>query len=223
MKILVIIPAYQVAANLGETISCTRKHADKILVVDDGSSDSTFDIAKAAGAIIIRHEFNRGKGAALKSGFAYAIAHDYETVITLDGDGQHDPKYIPVFIETYKLQSEISETAMVIGSRVADKADMPWQRRCSNFLTSFILSQLLKVSIEDSQSGFRLINVAFLKQINLCSNKYQLETEIIIKAIRAGYAIDFVPIKVIYGQKFPSSIHGWADTFRWLKLVLEEI
>jgi glycosyltransferase involved in cell wall biosynthesis len=224
MKLLAIIPAFQAEPYLADVIAETREYVSDILIINDGSGDNTHDIAVASNVNVIRHETNRGKGAALKTGFAYAIEHDYEAVITLDSDGQHDPKYIPDFIEVYTKAIESGlPLGMIIGSRVADKADMPIQRRCSNYLTSHILSRLLHVNIEDSQSGYRLISVAMLKQLYLRSERYQLETEIIIKAVRAGFAIGFVPIKVIYGPNFPTSIHGWADTYHWIKLVVEEI
>jgi glycosyltransferase involved in cell wall biosynthesis len=234
MKILALIPAYNVAPYLADVIIRTREFVSDILVVDDGSSDETYDIAIATESPVVRHETNRGKGAALKTGFAYAIEHDYDAVITLDGDGQHDPKYIPDFIAAYTKTIDVTNPiakdnisdnicGLIIGSRTKDKADMPFQRRCSNYLTSRILSYILHAPLEDSQSGYRLISVAMLKQLHLRSNRYQLETEIIIKAVKAGFGVSFIPIKVVYGANFPTSIHGWADTFRWLKLVLEEI
>ena len=128
-------------------------------------------------------------------------------------------KYIPDFLAAY----ERSRADMIIGSRTRDKADMPFDRRCSNFLTSRVLSILLGRYIEDSQSGYRLISTRLLKEISLRSERFQLETEIIIKAAQAGFKISFVPIKVIYGQEFPSSIHRFIDTLRWIQMVLEEI
>jgi glycosyltransferase involved in cell wall biosynthesis len=219
MKTLTIIPAYQVAEYLERVINDTRKYLDDILVVDDGSSDGTYEVASNCGVYVIRHKENLGKGSALKTGFAYAIENDYEVVITLDGDGQHEPKYIPDFISAYKNTG----ADLIIGSRTSDKSDMPFPRRCSNFLTSHILSGFLHTKIEDSQSGYRLIKTDLLKMIKLKSKNYQLETEIIIKAVKAGFKIDFVPIKVVYGSKFKTSIRGLTDTFRWIRLVLEEI
>lgn len=219
MKILAIIPSYQVAEYLEKVINDTRKYLDDIVVVDDGSSDGTYEVASGCGVNVIRHKKNIGKGAALKTGFAYAIENNYRVVITLDGDGQHDPEYIPDFISAF----ENTHADLIIGSRASDKADMSFPRRCSNFLTSHTLSAFLHTKIEDSQSGYRLIKTDLLKKIELRSKHYQLETEIIIKAVKAGFKIGFVPIKVVYGPKFKSSIRGWADTFRWIKLVLEEI
>ncbi len=219
MKTLVIIPAYQVAPYLKNVIDEAKKYLEDILVVDDGSSDGSGELARDCGVIVITHETNRGKGAALKTGFDYAIRHDYEAVITLDGDGQHDPKYIPGFFKTH----DKTRAGLIIGSRVHDKADMSFPRRCSNFLTSRILSYLLHTRIEDSQSGLRLITVPLLKRVRLKSDRYQLETELIIRAIQNGFKIRFTPIKVVYGKNFPSQINHMADTFRWIKMVLEEI
>ncbi len=219
MKILAVIPSYDVAKYIEKVINDTRKYLDDILVVDDGSSDDTYEIALSCDVHVIRHKGNIGKGSALKTGFAYAIKNDYKLVITLDGDGQHNPKYIPDFISAY----ENTGADLIIGSRESDKADMPFPRRCSNILTSRILSGFLHTKIEDSQSGYRLIRTNLLKKIKLISKNYQLETEIIIKAVKAGFKVGFVPIKVIYGPKFNTSIKGWVDTFRWIRLVLEEI
>ncbi|NLI14854.1 MAG: glycosyltransferase family 2 protein, partial [candidate division Zixibacteria bacterium] len=95
MRLLAIIPAFQAVSYIRGVIDSAKDRVSDILVVDDGSTDGTGEIAKSAGAIVVRHDSNRGKGAALKTGFAYAIEHDYEAVVTLDADGQHDPKYIP--------------------------------------------------------------------------------------------------------------------------------
>jgi len=219
MKTLAIIPAYQTADYLKDVITNTQKYLTDVLVVDDGSGGSISEIAEKSGAIVECHIINRGKGAALKTGFRYAIEHNYDTVITLDNDGQHDPSYIPDFLEAH----ERYRADLIIGSRVRNKADMPLDRRFSNFMTSKFLSILLGEKIEDSQSGFRLISVPLLKTIRLKSDRFQLETEIIIKAVKAGFKIGFVPIKVVYGKKFPSSINRWLDTCRWLEMVLEEI
>jgi len=219
MKTLALIPAFQVAPVIGAIVMGTRTYLSDVLVVDDGSTDGTGESAGTHGAFVITHGNNRGKGAALKTGFAYAIDQAYEAVITLDGDGQHRPEYIPLFMEA----AARSGADMIIGSRLHDQADMPFARRCSNYLTSHVLSRLLRIPVEDSQSGYRLITVRLLKSVTLQSDRYQLETEIIIKAAKAGFRIGFVPIQVTYGRNFPSSINHLVDTFRWIRLVLEEI
>ena len=219
MKTLAIIPAYQTADYLKDVIVNTKKYLPDVLIVDDGSGGSIRQVAEDNGAIVECHIINRGKGAALKTGFKYAIEHDYDAVITLDSDGQHDPRYIPDFLTAY----ERYRADLIIGSRASQNTDMPFDRRCSNFLTSHFLSLMLGQKIEDSQSGFRLISVPLLKAVKLKSDRFQLETEIIIKAVKAGFKIGFVPIKVVYGKNFPSSINRWLDTCRWLEMVLEEI
>jgi glycosyltransferase involved in cell wall biosynthesis len=219
MKTLAIIPAYQTADYLKDVITNTQKYLADVLVVDDGSGGSISQVAEANGALIECHLINRGKGVALKTGFRYAIEHNYDTVITLDSDGQHAPSYIPDFLEAH----ERYRADMIIGSRTRHQADMPLDRRFSNFMTSRFLTLMLGQKIEDSQSGFRLISVPLLKALSLKSDRFQLETEIIIKAVKAGYKIGFIPIKVVYGKKFPSSINRWLDTCRWLEMVLEEI
>jgi len=219
MKTLAIIPAYQTADYLTDVITRTKKYLADILVVDDGSGGSIRKVAEENAALVECHIINRGKGAALKTGFGYAIEHGYDTVITLDSDGQHDPDYIPDFLAAH----EKYRADLIIGSRTGHKADMPFDRRCSNYLTSHFLSLMLGQKIEDSQSGYRLISVPFLKAVKLKSDRFQLETEIIIKAVKAGFKIDFVPIKVVYGKNFTSSINRWLDTYRWLEMVLEEI
>jgi glycosyltransferase involved in cell wall biosynthesis len=217
MKTLALIPAYNSARQLPDLITGVRAHLQDILVVDDGSSDETSSVAQANGAEVIRHDFNRGKGAALKSGFNHAIEKNYDAVITLDSDGQHNPKYIPAFLEV------ISRTNadFVIGSRVDDKADMPLDRRFSNWATSQLLSWLLQTPIDDLQCGYRYHSIALLKAINLQSERYELETEVVIRAIQAGFKPVFIPVKVEYGPAFTTGMNRLVDTLRWLRLVLD--
>jgi glycosyltransferase involved in cell wall biosynthesis len=219
MKYLAIIPAYNSAPFISNVIRETSEHIGEIVVVDDGSVDGTADIALGAGADIVSHPFNKGKGAALKSGFAFAVERNFDAVITLDSDGQHDAKFIPEFIAAYKN----TRADLIIGSRAQNKADMPWDRRLSNWLTSKTLSVLLRAKIEDSQCGYRLITADLLKAIQLKSERFQLETEIIIKAIKQGFKVGFVPITVVYGDVFPSYMNRFIDTCRWIQMVLEEI
>ncbi len=219
MNILYLIPAYNSELNIRSVIDRVSDYTDNILVVDDGSVDETSHVVMNSRATLICHPVNRGKGAALKSGFAYALENNYEAVITLDADGQHDPKYIPGFLELYGS----TKADMIIGSRAGDKADMPRDRRVSNFLTSGILTLLTGCSIEDSQCGYRLISRRLLESVILESNRFELETEIIIKAVQQGFKIRFLPIKVVYGKKFPTSMNRTLDTLRWLKMVLEQI
>lgn len=219
MKPLVIIPAYSSAKYLPKLISTAKNYISDILVIDDGSSDDTSAAARKAGATVYCHERNKGKGAALKTGFRYALDHDFDCVITLDSDGQHDPAYIPAFLNA---QSQTGAD-LIIGSRLRDKADMPLDRRFSNWATSRLVSLLLRTNIEDLQSGYRLYSRQLLGELRLESDRFELETEIVIKAVRKGYPPVFVPIKVEYGRGFPTHMNRFDDTIRWCKMVLKTI
>ncbi|EHR79127.1 glycosyl transferase [Thermococcus litoralis DSM 5473] len=112
MKTLIIIPAYNEELTIGSVVALAKKYGD-VLVVDDGSKDRTSEIAQKAGAIVIRHEVNKGKGAALKTGFGYALANGYDVIVTIDADGQHNPDEIPLLLKPI-LEGEAD---LVIGSR----------------------------------------------------------------------------------------------------------
>ncbi len=171
------------------------------------------------GALVISHNSNKGKGAALRTGLEYALQKEFEYVITIDTDGQHNPKFIPDFIAAF----QNSGADLIIGSRRKNKMDMPWDRRCSNWMTSGILSLLLRRKIDDSQCGYRLLSRKLLESIKIESERFEVETEIIIKADQNGFDIKFIPIEVNYGVKFPTNIKRIEDTFRWCRRVLELI
>ncbi len=219
MKTLVIVPAYNSGEDLCGLLPRIQAYINDIIVIDDGSSDKTADIASELGADVIKHDNNLGKGAALKTGFAYALENCFDTVITIDSDSQHDPDDIPRFIRAFNQ----SGADMIIGSRKHHKNGMPWPRRFSNWSTSRFLSFILTKEIEDSQCGYRLISGKLLKSISLISNRFELESEIIIKAVRAGFTIGFLPIKVGYRGNLQSRMRPIADTIRWCRVVLKLI
>ena len=194
------------------------KIIDDVIVVDDGSKDNTAQIAQNAGAIVLIHEVNKGKGAALKTGFQYVIDHGYDAVITMDSDGQHDPNDIPGFLNALdKIGSGI-----IIGTRMNDISTMPMIRKCTNKLTSFASSLMARQKIEDSQSGFRLITTDVLRKVKLETDRFETETEILIKASKSGFRIISVPIKTIYGEE-KSKIRPIRDTNRFLKLLFRSL
>jgi len=212
---LVLIPAYNAGLTIFELLKKISQFANKsdIVVVDDGSEDGTFAIAQRAGAVVLRHETNKGKGEALKTGFRYALKENYRALITMDADLQHDPKSIPDFIRMTDKTNGI-----IIGTRKRNLKIMPFARWLTNNLTSAIVSVLSGQSIRDSQSGYRLISIQVLKDVKLESKKYDLESEILIKAKRKGFRIDQIPIKTIYGEG-KSFIHPLIDTGRFIKLM----
>jgi glycosyltransferase involved in cell wall biosynthesis len=213
---LVLIPAYNASLTISELIEKTLKFVSKnnIVVVDDGSQDQTFTITQRSGAVVLKHEINKGKGEALKTGFRYAQKKNYEALFTLDADLQHDPSSIPNFLE----KANENFNGIIIGTRDIQLRKMPFSRWLTNNLTSVILSILSGQTIRDSQSGYRFISTQVLKRVRLKAKKYDLESEILIKAGRKGFKIDAVPIKTIYhgGRSF---INPLIDTGRFIKLM----
>jgi len=189
--ILVLIPAYNEAERIAGVIASTKRFFP-VLVVDDGSTDVTADIARGLGAEVIRQYPNRGKGAALLEGFKYANDKGYEAVLTLDADGQHDPEEIPLFIGEFKNGADL-----VIGKR--DFRKMPFPRNISNTIGTWLFSRALGEYCPDNQSGYRLHSrrmiVASLKSTEL---NFEFEVEIIVRCVSLGYKLSWVPISTIY-------------------------
>lgn len=212
---LVLIPAYNAGLTILELIKKTSKFVNKddIVVIDDGSEDQTFAIAKKTGVVVLKHQRNKGKGEALKTGFRYALEKNYYALITMDADLQHEPESILDFIHM-----EESTPGIIIGTRKINLKIMPFARWLTNNLTSVILSILSGQSIRDSQSGYRLISTQILRSVKLESKKYDLESEILIKARRKGFKIGEVSIKTIYGGG-KSFINPLIDTGRFIKLI----
>ena len=194
LKVCILVPAYNERRNVGNVVKGCLKYAPDVVVVDDGSSDETSEIARQAGATVIAHDVNRGKGAALKTGFDYVLKGDWEAVIVVDGDGQHDRDEIPKIIDTTIREN----AAITIGNRMSDLKDMPLPRRASNWITSWIISKLAGQYVPDSQCGFRLIRTNLLREIELATDNFEMESEMIIIAGRKGYKVSSVAIRTIY-------------------------
>jgi glycosyltransferase involved in cell wall biosynthesis len=216
--ILVVIPAYNVAGTLAELVGRIRLHRQPVdmLVIDDGSSDGTPVVAREAGSMTISHPTNRGKGAALRTGFEYAVRHDYDAVITLDGDLQHDPAEIDRFIAAWS-----GNDTLLVGARALNRS-MPLPRRISNSLSSFLTSVFCATRIVDSQSGYRLIPVTLLRRAAFVSSQFELEAEVLIKAAKLGFRIEFLPVRTIY-HSGKSWINPFSDTIRFLKMLLQSL
>jgi glycosyltransferase involved in cell wall biosynthesis len=217
---LVLIPAYNASLTISELIERTSKFVGKsdIVVIDDGSQDQTFTIAQRDGVVVFKHQINKGKGEALKTGFKLAIEKNYNAVLTIDADLQHDPSSISDFLK----KANENFSGIIIGTREFHLKKMPFARWLTNNLTSMILSILSGQRIRDSQSGYRLISTQVLKRIKLKARKYELESEILVKAGRWGFKIDSVPIRTIYrGSK--SFINPFVDTGRFIKVMWRSI
>ncbi|RLF77507.1 glycosyltransferase family 2 protein [Thermococci archaeon] len=190
-RISVIIPAYNEAKRIGKVLSKIPEFVDEVIVVDDGSEDNTFEVAKNHGAEVIRLEENQGKGAAMREGIK-KISGD--VVVFMDADGQHNPE------EIEKLVSPIlkGEADFVIGSRlIKTQGKRPLIRKISNFLSTSLIKIKLGINVKDTQSGFRAIKRELLPEIE--SKRYEVETEILIKAVKKGARVKEVPVERIYG------------------------
>jgi len=214
MNICVVIPTFNESRAIGGLVTRIRNAGYDVIVVDDGSLDKTVDIARESGAFVITHKENQGKGATLKQGFAYAIGMAYDAVVIMDGDGQHNPKDIPRFVEA----AESSGADMVIGNRMENARSMPAIRWMTNKWMSNSISKISGCYIPDTQCGFRLIRRELLEKIKLSTSKYDTESEILIKAGKAGYKMVSIPIKSVYSGEV-STIHPVKDGLRFLRLL----
>jgi glycosyltransferase involved in cell wall biosynthesis len=194
MRTCALIPAFNEASYIAAVVEATKRHVEKVVVIDDGSRDGTAEIAEAAGAMCLRSRSNRGKASALHTGIAFAHAQNFTHVVTLDGDGQHLPEDIPAMIRV----AEETGAQLVIGARAFDRARMPRARFYSNTIGSRVASWLVGREILDSQCGFRLLQLDRLCALQLRSRRYEFEMEVLIKMARSGCAIAHAPVRMVY-------------------------
>jgi glycosyltransferase involved in cell wall biosynthesis len=207
-----VIPCLNEAATIAPLIGAVRSHLESVIVVDDGSGDQTATLAKAAGADVLRHEQSQGKGAALRAGWGLARQRGFKWALTLDGDGQHAPDDIPSFFRAAERDSAV----LVAGNRMGTPAEMPWLRRSVNRWMSRRLSAAAGRTLPDSQCGFRLMNLEAWSSLSLASLHFEIESEVLLAFIRAGYEVEFVPVLAIYKNE-QSKIHPVRDTMRWFR------
>jgi len=213
-KILAIIPAYNEADRIGEVISGALAYLP-VLVVDDGSSDSTSQIAESGGARVLRQEPNQGKGIALQAGFLYAIGKGFQAVLTLDADGQHDPREIPTFLEAY----QVSKADLIIGER--DFSQIPPVRRLANTLGKLSISWAVGQPIGDNQSGYRLISHRMMEaMLGSRESGFEFEVEMIVVCIQSRYSLEGVPITTLYSGE-GSHINPLKHTIEFTRMVLQ--
>lgn len=212
--IAVVIPAFREGSEIARVVKEVKAFIPTVIVVDDCSPDDTSAQATAAGAIVIRHEINRGKGAAIKSGFRKLAELGYTYGITIDGDGQHDPEQLTDFVQ----EIQKSHAALIIGNRFVDTKGMPFVRWLVNSTMSWLISKICRQAIPDTQCGYRamaVINPAILKAQ---SDHYDYETEVLILTAREKGVITSVPVKTIYRGE-TSKIRPVRDTIRFFKLL----
>ena len=196
---LACIPAFNEAKPIVDVIKKSLNYVDKVIVCDDGSSDSTSEEAKNAGAIVIRHEQNMGKGHAMKSLFKYAKDVDADVVVTIDGDGQFLPEQMENLIKP------ILETKydIVIGNRFSDDKEMPSYRKAGNKMLDKMTKLAADLPFSDTQSGFRSYSKKAIQSINFSSGGFGVDSEILINAVDKGLKITETNVTVLYdtGEK----------------------
>jgi glycosyltransferase involved in cell wall biosynthesis len=208
-----IIPAYNEEKHIADVVERTLQQLDHVLVIDDGSPDATAERARAAGAEVLVHQKNLGKGEAIKAGLRYWLERGFRHVVILDADGQHLPEEIARFIAAAPTGAHL-----FVGTRMSDTRTMPFVRRLVNRYMSRRISRVCGQTIPDTQCGFRMLDAAVIPLVLEGSERFDYETEMLIVVSRAGFRVGAVPISTVYGDEV-SSIHPVRDTIRFLKLM----
>jgi glycosyltransferase involved in cell wall biosynthesis len=204
-----VIPAFDCEATIGEVVAGARRFLAEVVVVSDGSRDDTAALASAAGARVEVLPENRGKGYALRRGIELALASGPRALVLLDGDGQHDPADIPGLLAAW----DRGAADLVVGARLQDSKRIPRARYWTNYIGTRILTWMSELQLEDSQSGYRLLSSELVRRMRLRSDGYAIETEMLIKAGKAGARVAHVPVRTIYNDE-ESHFRPLIDTLR---------
>ncbi len=215
MTVCALVAAFNEEETIAAVVTGVLCHVPEVLVVDDGSTDRTAERAAAAGARVVRHAQNQGKGAAVRTGLAQVLAGDASHVLFIDGDLQHDPDDIPRLLAA----SAQSGCDLVIAERAFARGSMPTARFYSNRIGSRILSAFIGTEVADSQSGFRLIRARALSELHLTATGYEIETEMLIKLARRKASLCRISIAPRY-QGARSKLRSVRDTFRTCMLAV---
>ena len=224
-KVIAAIPCLNEKQFISDIVTRARRYAGKVIVVDDGSTDSTSEAAQAAGAHVIRHERRQGAGAATRSAFEAAKTYDADVLVTLDGDGQHNPDDIPQVLAPVIN----GEADLVIGSRFLQTTQQTQRtniRRYRKFgidVITWLYNFGSKVKVFDSQSCFRAHSRRLLEAINITESGFGFSVEVLIEARRKGFVITEVPISCVYhsqGSSLNPIAHGIGVALTVIKLRL---
>lgn len=211
----VIIPAYNESGRIDKVVRRAKEFSPLVVVIDDGSRDATAAEAEAAGAVVVKHPMNLGKGASLVTGFTYAREHHCHAVITMDADGQHDPAEIPRFVDAYRR----TRIPVLVGNRLWARSNMPVIRRWTNQFMSWLLSRIMNRYLPDTQCGFRLYRSDILSFVHTGAQRFAMESEILLHLALRGFRMDSIRITTIYrGEK--SRINPLLDTFRFFMMLV---
>jgi glycosyltransferase involved in cell wall biosynthesis len=220
-----VIPAFNDEKHIGDIVRRTRERLEHVLVIDDGSSDQTAQRAREAGAEVIVHSENRGKGEAIKTGLGHWLAaaspsssgldQKVKWVTLLDSDGQHLPEEIDRFLSA---ANSVTRPTFFIGNRMNNLAGMPFIRRVVNRYMSRRISKVCGQKIPDTQCGYRMLDRQLIPELFGGGHRFDYDTEVLIIASRKGYRVESVPITTVYTDQV-SKIHPMRDAIRFFKLM----
>ena len=215
----VLICAQNEALRIGEVVRTALEQTPcKVIVVDDGSTDNTAELAERAGAYVLRNSENMGKGASLKRGFEFLCEHTCDAVIVVDGDGQHDPREIQRFLDAY----ERTHIPILIGNRMTDTRGMPFVRKWTNRFMCQVLNRLTKIYVPDPPCGFRFYRTDILPFIMSDEERFSFEFDILVHAALRHIRVDSVRISTIYHKEQRGShVAPLRDTWLLFKMVLD--
>jgi glycosyltransferase involved in cell wall biosynthesis len=201
-RLLTALPVYNEESHLTDVLAAVREFADDILVVDDGSLDSTPDLLRQESGIhVVTHVPNRGYGAALKSAFRFAVDHSYDILVTIDCDGQHEPRLIPE-LAARVFEDGVQPVDIVSGSRYLQSFDgdsaPPEERRRINQTITKLLNQRLNLNLTDAFCGFKAYRVDALPRLNITEYGYAMPLQLWVQAVRASFRIVEHPVPLIY-------------------------
>ncbi len=219
MKTLVAIPAYEEEPTIGSVVLKAKEYADEVLVIDDGSEDATRHVAEMANATVITHERNRGKGAAIRTAFEYSRKNNFSVLVLMDGDGQHDAAEIPNVMEPVLA----GKTDIVVGTRWGKANGMPLYRRAGKRSLDYATAAVTGL-LTDSQCGFRALSRKAFEEIDVRTNGFGAEIEILVQAVERGLRIAEVPVSSRYdleGSTLHPVEHGFRVVWSLLKMVAE--
>lgn len=210
MTVCILIPAYNAAKTILPVVRESLEHGLPVVLVDDGSTDSTSALVAGLPVTLLQHQQNRGKGAALKTGFAWAVKSGFDAVVTIDADGQHDVAAIPRLVSS----AQNGMWGILIASRHTQFEQMAGLRKFWNRIGVWCIWKRTGFEITDSQSGFRYYSGDVVEKLSLESNGYALEMEILLKAWKNGFTIGSLPIAArVADGRATSHYRPIRDTF----------